>query len=76
MLIAFCNRKGGVGKSTLAVHVAVFLQDRGFNVGFLDADKQRSGSEWLSEAEPSINIATADDPALKPLMTSIKKPLR
>lgn len=62
MLIAFCNQKGGVGKSTLAVHVCVFLHDHGLRVALLDADKQRSSSQWLAEAEPRITIAAADNP--------------
>lgn len=62
MLIAFCNQKGGVGKSTLAVHVAVFLHDHGFRVALLDTDKQRSSSQWMSEAEPAITVGQANDP--------------
>lgn len=59
MLIAFANSKGGVGKSTLAVHLAVWLLDRGKRVALLDADKQRSSSTWAEEAEPKLTIRTA-----------------
>ncbi len=62
MMIVFCNTKGGVGKSTLAMHTAVWLFDRGYSVALLDADKQRSSSQWMAEAEPGITIATAADP--------------
>ena len=62
MLIAITNTKGGVGKSTLAVHLAVWLFDQGFSVGFIDADKQRSSSQWIAEAEPEINVITVDTP--------------
>lgn len=62
MFVAFCNQKGGVGKSTLSVHAAVYLHEKGVSVGLLDADKQRSSSQWLSEAEPTIPVAMADDP--------------
>lgn len=61
-MIVFCNTKGGVGKSTLAVHAAVWLKDRGYRVALLDADKQRSSSEWMTEAEAGITIANATDP--------------
>lgn len=59
MLICFTNAKGGVGKSTLAVHLAVWLYDRGVRVALLDCDKQRSSSEWLAEAEPKLTVETA-----------------
>lgn len=62
MMISFCNSKGGVGKSTLAAHLAVWLFDQGFRVGVLDADKQRSSSTWVAEVEPQIEIRTADTP--------------
>ena len=62
MLIAFANSKGGVGKSTLAVHLAVWLFDRGANVVLLDADRQRSSSQWVAEVEPKITVRTATTP--------------
>ncbi len=62
MLIVFANTKGGVGKSTLAVHLAVWLHDRGYKTALMDADKQRSSSIWTAEAEPRITVATADTP--------------
>lgn len=62
MMFAFTNTKGGVGKSTLAVHLAVWLHDRGCPTAFLDTDKQRSSAQWLSEAEPNIPIRVADTP--------------
>jgi chromosome partitioning protein len=64
MLIGIVNSKGGVGKSTVAVHLAVWLQDLGRRVMLVDADVQSSSSGWLSEVAPEIPIArlqTADD---------------
>lgn len=37
-LIAVSSCKGGVGKSTLAAHIALELANRGFQVGLLDTD--------------------------------------
>jgi chromosome partitioning protein len=62
MMVVFANTKGGVGKSTLAVHLAVWLHDRGAKVALLDCDKQRSSSQWIAEAEPAITAAVADTP--------------
>lgn len=62
MKLVFANTKGGVGKSTLAVHCAVWLHDQAFRVAVLDLDKQRSSSVWVAEAEPKITVRTADTP--------------
>jgi chromosome partitioning protein len=62
MMIAFANSKGGVGKSTLAVHTAAWLFDLGFQTALLDADKQRSSSVWIAEVEPKIAVRVADTP--------------
>lgn len=58
-MIVFANSKGGVGKSTLAVHCAAWLHDRGYRTALLDADKQRSSSAWLAEVEPLVTVRTA-----------------
>lgn len=62
MVIVFANSKGGVGKSTLAVHLAVWLFDMGHSVALLDADRQRSSSVWLQEAESAIATRVAWTP--------------
>lgn len=61
MLIAFTNTKGGVGKSTLAAHLAIWLFDRGVRVALLDADDQKTSSTWIRNAEPGITIVTATE---------------
>jgi chromosome partitioning protein len=60
--IALANFKGGVGKSTLTVHLALWLFDQGFRVAVLDADNQRSSSQWISEAEPKITLRAVGTP--------------
>jgi chromosome partitioning protein len=61
MFIVFGNTKGGVGKSTLAAHLAIWLFDRGQRVALLDTDEQRTSAQWISAAEPGITVATATD---------------
>ena len=64
MIVALTNSKGGVGKSTLAVHLAVWLSEQGAKVALVDSDVQGSSSLWLHEAAPEIKVVrlqTADD---------------
>lgn len=46
MIVAFLNQKGGVGKTTLATHIAGELALRGRQVILLDADPQGSSLDW------------------------------
>ena len=48
-LIAFLSQKGGSGKTTLAVHVAVAAQESGEKVVLLDNDPQGSAAAWARE---------------------------
>jgi chromosome partitioning protein len=61
MLIAFCNQKGGVSKSTLACHLAIWLFDQGVRVGFMDTDEQQTSAKWLQNAEPQLTVLVATE---------------
>ena len=64
MILALANSKGGVGKSTIAVHLAAWLFEQGRRLVFVDSDVQASSSGWLAEAAPdikTIRLLTADD---------------
>lgn len=50
-ILAVANQKGGVGKSTLTVHLAYFAMDAGFRVLLVDMDKQGSSSLTFSAVE-------------------------
>ena len=61
-IIAVANSKGGVGKSTLAVHLAAWLNKQGHSVTFADCDAQMSGSDWIREAVPQITVERLESP--------------
>lgn len=46
MIISFLNQKGGVGKTTLAIHVADSLSRQNRKVLLVDADPQASALDW------------------------------
>lgn len=48
MIIALLNQKGGVGKSTLSIHIADFLARSGKHVLLVDADPQGSALDWAA----------------------------
>ena len=56
MIIVVANSKGGVGKSTLSVHLAAWLQEQGHRVTFADCDAQESSSQWIREAVPGMKL--------------------
>ncbi|MDD2670112.1 ParA family protein [Zoogloea sp.] len=60
--LAITNLKGGVGKSTLTVHLAVEAQRRGLRVGIVDTDygQQSSARTWhRSRADKSLPVMAA-----------------
>jgi hypothetical protein len=58
-LIALAQRKGGVGKATLAVSLAAELCDRGLDVALVDSDPQRSAWAWASALWSSLSGPSA-----------------
>ena len=56
-VIAVMSQKGGAGKTTLAVHLAVAAHARGLRVAVLDTDPQESACVWAKareEEEPTV----------------------
>ena len=49
MKIAFCNGKGGSGKTTLSVLLGAALVEAGHRVAVKDTDPQRTATKWIEE---------------------------
>lgn len=62
--IALAGEKGGAGKSTVCVHLAVEAVRRGLSVAILDADPQASIEKWSDRraqpGKPHVVSAKAD----------------
>ncbi|ENV88164.1 AAA family ATPase [Acinetobacter radioresistens] len=55
--ITLAQLKGGVGKSTLAVHIAGFLANNGHTVALLDSDSpQYTSTNWYNIGPEKTNI--------------------
>jgi len=51
MIISVINQKGGVGKTTLSIHISSTLALAGKKVLLIDADAQRSALDWAAARE-------------------------
>src|SRR3954468_14700245 len=65
VIVSFLNQKGGVGKTTLAVHTAAAFAMRGRKVLLIDADPQHSALDWAAAREESKH---------EPLFTTVGLP--
>ena len=62
-VVGLLSRKGGVGKTTLAVHLAVLAQRSGRQTLLIDLDPQRSAAGWwrVREAETPLLLETGPE---------------
>lgn len=58
-IISVCNFKGGVGKSTIALHLAQHFSMKGYRVLFIDCDSQAS-STMMFGYRPDVDLDEDD----------------
>ena len=59
-VLGLLSRKGGVGKTTLAIHLAVAAQQAGQRVLLIDLDPQKSAAAWWqarTDSTPALEVA-------------------
>ncbi len=66
MIISIQNQKGGVGKTTLAIHISHALSANQAKVLLVDADPQGSARDWTAarQNEPPFTVVGLDRPTI------------
>ena len=71
--IAFVSQKGGAGKTTLAIAVAVMAERMGISSVIVDLDPQASAAKWGDLRETETPVVTCAPPArLLSVMTAAR----
>jgi len=71
--IAIGNMKGGVGKSTLAVHIGCELAARNRSVVLFDADVQGTATDWCNRGALPIQCETIPIESVEVAQTLIRR---
>ena len=71
MVIVFANPKGGVGKSTLALLLALWLLWKGYSVVLIDADGQKSSSDDNAQLKHRVPSARVQSGSFSPLVAGV-----
>ena len=68
-ILGLLSRKGGVGKTTLALHLSVVAQEAGLRVLLIDLDPQGSAAAWWQAREADTpELDTAEPGQLEGLL--------
>lgn len=68
-VVVLSSRKGGAGKSTLSVHIAVAAEAHGLTTAVFDLDPQASAALWSdNRGEPTPAVVPAQAPRLRNLL--------
>jgi chromosome partitioning protein len=72
--LAIISRKGGAGKTTIALHLAVAAELHGLATAVFDLDPQASAAIWSDHrGEPSPAVVPAQAPRLPALLGQARK---
>src|SRR5260370_23159119 len=67
--VAIISQKGGAGKTTVAIHLAVAAEQRGMNTAIFDLDPQASAASWADKRKnPSPAVVSAQAARLPGLL--------
>lgn len=64
--LAVLSRKGGTGKTTLAIHLAVAAENAGHTVALIDLDPQASAAKWNKNREGDTPFVVTAPASLLP----------
>lgn len=67
--IAIISQKGGAGKTTVAIHLAVAAEQKGLNTAIFDLDPQASAASWADKRQsPTPAVVSAQAARLTSLL--------
>ena len=56
MIVSILNLKGGAGKTTVSINLAVELAYYGYSVLIVDTDKQQNANDWYKAREQNEDL--------------------